>query len=67
MGNEELSPVVGETEGLLTQTDEPDIKNALFSFVVSIEPAEEPIEQAECRMHFVDDNLPRDPYSLILQ
>ena len=43
-GIEDLSPVVGETEGLLTQTDEPDIKNALFSFVVSIEPAEEPIE-----------------------
>ena len=43
-GIEELSPVVGETEGLLTQTDKPDIKNALFSFVVSIEPAEEPIE-----------------------
>ena len=32
---------------LLTQTDEPDIKNALFSFVVSIEPAEEPIEIEE--------------------
>lgn len=46
-GIEELSPVVGETEGLLTQTDEPDIKNALFSFVVSIEPAEEPIEIEE--------------------
>lgn len=43
-GIEELSKVVGETEGLLTQTDELDIKNALFNFVVSIEPAEEPIE-----------------------
>lgn len=46
-GIEELSSVVGETEGLLTQTDELDIKNALFSFVVSIEPAEEPIEIEE--------------------
>ena len=46
-GIKDLSPVVGETEGLLTQTDEPDIKNALFSFVVSIEPAEEPIEIEE--------------------
>ena len=44
---EDLSPVVGETEGLLTQTDETDIKNALFNFVVSIEPAEEPIEIEE--------------------
>ena len=32
---------------LLTQTDEPDIKNALFNFVVSVEPAEEPIEIEE--------------------
>lgn len=46
-GIEELSKVVGETEGLLTQTDELDIKNALFNFVVSIEPAEEPIEIEE--------------------
>ena len=46
-GIEELSKVVGETEGLLTQTDELDIKNALFNFVVSIEPAEEPTEIEE--------------------
>ena len=46
-GIEELEPLVGETEGLTAEADEPDIKNALFNFVVSIEPAEEPIEIEE--------------------
>ncbi len=46
-GIEELELLVGETEGLTAEADEPDIKNALFNFVVSIEPAEEPIEIEE--------------------
>lgn len=46
-GIEELEPLVGETEGLTAEEDEPDIKNALFNFVVSVEPAEEPIEIEE--------------------
>ena len=46
-GIEELEPLVGETEGLTAEADEPDVKNALFSFVVSIEPTEEPIEIEE--------------------
>ena len=43
-GIEDLEPLVGETEGLTAEEDEPDVKNALFNFVVSIEPTEEPIE-----------------------
>ncbi len=46
-GIEELEPLVGETEGLTAEEDEPNIKNALFNFVVSVEPAEEPIEIEE--------------------
>ena len=46
-GIEELEPLVGETEGLTAEEDEPDVKNALFNFVVSVEPAEEPIEIEE--------------------
>ncbi len=46
-GMEDLEPLVGETEGLTSEEDEPDTKNALFSFVVSIEPSEESIEIEE--------------------
>ena len=46
-GMQDLEPLVGETEGLASENDEPDTKNALFDFVVSIEPSEEPIEIEE--------------------
>ena len=46
-GIKELEPLVGETEGLASEEDEPDVKNMLFSFVVSIEPSQEPIEIEE--------------------
>ena len=46
-GIEELEAIVGETEGVTSETDEPDVKNAVFDFVVSIEPSEEPIEIEE--------------------
>lgn len=46
-GIEELESLVGETEDLTAEADEPCSKNALFKFVVSIEPEEEPIEIEE--------------------
>ena len=46
-GIKDLEPLVGETEGLASEEDEPDVKNMLFSFVVSIEPSQEPIEIEE--------------------
>ena len=46
-GIKDLEPLVGETEGMTAEEDEPDVKNVLFSFVVSVEPSEDPIEIEE--------------------
>lgn len=46
-GIENLAPIVGESEGFTSEPDEEETKNAMVDFVVSIEPAEEPIEIEE--------------------
>ena len=46
-GIEELVPIVGQSEGFASEPDEEETKNAMISFVVSVEPSEEPIEIEE--------------------
>lgn len=46
-GIENLAPIVGESEGFTSEPDEEETKNVMVSFVVSVEPSEEPIEIEE--------------------